>query len=439
MVGNWRGISHDGSLPPKRRPNILIMKTLRGEENNAESRPIRSSVGVYASSSSSALEGKNNPSVDVAALQAAVDKGGLVSLRGEFDFGGDGSVAIRKDVSIVGEDSQGAVRTKIKGGRLTLKTIAPEDETSAGPKISVSRIHFDGAAWTPLYFGHASQVAITANRITNVRPQLSIIEGRRPYHAQQGMLIGTWLVPTLDRLQPYRANLVTGPIVIEDDEIELTSPRPTETLGLGVFLIRATGVTASIARNKIYNASRNAVETLDNFRDAEGHGSIIIQDNDIETPAEGISFPTPNTPNGILAGYFLDRSGAATDPRRAIPHIVVSNIVRARGAASIAIIVLADGSFLRGNHLTVGGAEATAVLHAGSRSYIGQNRIEGTAQAGIRLFPLAPFSASHNQLVDNDFGEPVHLQAMWCSSKAQPTTWWLAPRAAFQTKEPTTV
>ncbi len=359
--------------------------------------------GAYASSSSSVLEGKNNPNVDVAALQAASDKGGLVSLRGEFDFGEDGSVLITKNVAIVGEDSQGAVRTKIKGGRLTFKSIAPEGEAAAGPKITVSRIHFDGAAWTPLYFGHASQVAIAGNKITNVRPQLSVVEGRRPFHAQQGMLIGTWLAPTLNRTQGYRANLVTGPIVIEDNAIDLTSPRPTETLGQGVFLIRTTGVTASIARNKIYNASRNSVEALDNFRDAEGYGSIIIQDNEVETPAQGIPFPTPNTPNGILAGYFLDRSDAVTDPRRAIPHIVVSNTVRARGTASIAIIALADGTFLRGNHLTVGGAEATAVFHAGSRSYIGQNRIEGTVQAGIRLFPLAPFSASHNQLADNDF------------------------------------
>jgi hypothetical protein len=185
--------------------------------------------------------------------------------------------------------------------------------------------------------------------------------------------------------------------------IDLTSPRPTETLGFGVFLIRTTGVTASIARNKIYNASRNGVETLDNFRDAEGHGSIIIQDNDIETPTEGIPFPTRNTPNGIVAGYFLDRSDAVTDPRRAIPHIVVSNTIRARGSASVGIIALANGSFLRGNHLTLSGAEATAVFHVGSRSYIGQNRIEGTAQFGIRLFPLAPFSASHNQLAVNDF------------------------------------
>jgi hypothetical protein len=147
--------------------------------------------GVCASSSSSAVEGNNNPSVDVAALQAAVDKGGLVSLRGEFDFGEHGSVAITKDVSIVGEDSRGPVRTKIKGGRLTFNSVAPEGETSAGPKIAVSRIHFDGAAWTPLYFGHASQVTITGNRITNVGPQLSVGEGRPPYYAQQGILVGT--------------------------------------------------------------------------------------------------------------------------------------------------------------------------------------------------------------------------------------------------------
>ena len=73
-----------------------------------------------------AIVGQNNPSVDIQAVQKAVDQGGTVNLKGTFDFGNEGRVNITKDVKIVGEkDSKGTSVTKIKGGFWTFHSPLP--------------------------------------------------------------------------------------------------------------------------------------------------------------------------------------------------------------------------------------------------------------------------------------------------------------------------
>ncbi|MBM4325274.1 MAG: right-handed parallel beta-helix repeat-containing protein, partial [Deltaproteobacteria bacterium] len=56
--------------------------------------------------------GQNNPTTDIQAVQKAVDQGGIINLKGTFDFGDKGRVNITKDVKIVGETDQ-------KGGPAT--------------------------------------------------------------------------------------------------------------------------------------------------------------------------------------------------------------------------------------------------------------------------------------------------------------------------------
>lgn len=49
------------------------------------------------------VEGQNNPEQDIKAIQEAVDKGGVILLRGMFDLGDKGRVNFKKDVKVVGE------------------------------------------------------------------------------------------------------------------------------------------------------------------------------------------------------------------------------------------------------------------------------------------------------------------------------------------------
>jgi hypothetical protein len=272
----------------------------------------------------------------------------------------------------------------------------------AGPKITIRNLDFEGASWTPIYIAHASGVTIIGNRISHVRPVLYAREGQKPFDVQHGIVIGAWLTQKRDKRESYQADAVTGIVRIEDNEIELTNDAPTKTMGQGLFLIGTTGVTASIARNTISNASRNCIEVIDNYRGSNGSGWIVIQDNQFETPVEGIPVPRPETPNGIVAGYFLDPAAGA-DPARTVGHMILHNTVRAHGITSFGIAVLLDGALVRDNHVATEGSEAVGILSTGSQVYIGQNSVEGTGLAAVRLVPFARMTASDSELFGNEF------------------------------------
>jgi hypothetical protein len=49
------------------------------------------------------------------------------------------------------------------------------------------------------------------------------------------------------------------------------------------------------------------------------------------------------------------------------------------------------------------GPEAHAIRAVGSNTYIGRNRIEGSGALGLQLVPIAPMTASGNEVEGNDF------------------------------------
>jgi hypothetical protein len=122
------------------------------------------------------------------------------------------------------------------------------------------------------------------------------------------------------------------------------------------------------------------------------------------TSSIGIPFPGPSTPNGIVAGYFLDKT-AGSDPKRYARHVILQNSVRARGATSVGIMLMTDGALVRGNHVVTEGPQARAIGVAGSNGYVGQNRIAGAGAYAVRLAPFNSMTASRNDVRENDFGE----------------------------------
>ena len=346
-----------------------------------------------------AVEGKNDPAVDAQAVQKAVDQGGTVLLKGRFDFGDKGSMTITKDVKVLGEtDEQGAPRTTVRGGHHTFHSpFTAQAPPPPGPKITIKNIHFDGALWAPIRLAYASSVTIAGNRITGVRPHPA--PDRPQIGLQQGILVGTSF-PT-DRRGQYQPGAVVGTVTITDNDIDLSTEALTKTMAQGIFVMWTTGLNARIARNTITNCARNCIESLDNYLGNEG-GFIVIQDNKIVTATEGIAIPGPATPNGIVVVYLRDRT-AAVDPKRFIRHVILHNSIRARGKTSVGISVLTDGALVRDNHVVIEGQEARAIWVAGSNSYIGRNRIEGSGALGLRLAPAAPMIASGNEVDSNDF------------------------------------
>ena len=343
-----------------------------------------------------AIEGKNDPAADVQAVQKAVDQGGTVLLKGRFDFGDKGSVTITKDVTVLGEtDERGAPRTTVRGGYYAFHS-PPTAQTPPppGPKIAIRNIHFDGALWTPVRLAYASGVTIAGNRITGVRPHPAPAQPQ--ISLQQGILVGTTF-PT-DKSAQYQAEAVVGTVTITDNDIDLSTEMPTKTMAQGIFVMWTTGINARIARNTITNCARNCIELVNNHLGNDGSGFIVVQDNRITTATEGLALPTRRTPNGIAVGFTRGK-GKAIDRKRVIRQLILHNSVVARGKTSLGINVLTDGALVRNNHVIIEGQEAGAIQVAGSGTYIGRNRIEGSGAFGLRFGGRA----SGNEVDGNDF------------------------------------
>jgi hypothetical protein len=350
--------------------------------------------------------GQNNPGVDIQAIQKAVDQGGTVTLKGTFNFGNEGRVNITKDVKIAGEtDNKGNPMTKIKGGFWTFHSPLPAKlpPEVPGPKITIQGIHFDGALWTPICLAYSSGATITKNKMTNIRPKAwdEPIMGKSGLNMQQGLLCSPRLAQPKES-RKYIPNVFTGNLIIEENDIDLTNAVPTKTIAQGIWVNWTTGVNAQIQRNTVINCSRNSIETIDNFLGTDGSGLIIVKDNKIVTSTEGILVPTPQTPNGIVVGWFLDMSGGL-DPQRNIKYIVSNNAIRTRGKTSIGIAVFSDGAIVVNNSISSEGTESVPLRVQSSDGYIAYNKVEGAgSRPGMWVMPWKPFKGSKNVFVDND-------------------------------------
>jgi hypothetical protein len=363
--------------------------------------------------------GQNSPAVDIQAVQKAVDQGGTIKLKGTFDFGNEGRVNITKDVKIIGEiDSTGNPLTEIKGGFWTFHSPLPAKSPpeSPGPKITIQSIHFDGALWTPIYLAYSSGATITKNKMTNIRPQVG--EQRfgpsagktGDFYRQQGILC------TPDFAQPwqirkYIPDLFTGNLIVEDNDIDLTNDVPTKTVSQGVYVAWATGINAQIQRNTVINCARNSIETIDNFLGKDGSGMIIVKDNKLVTSAEGVPIPSPQTPNGIMAGWFFDLSGGL-DPQRNVKHILANNGIRTRGKTSFGIAVFTDGAVVVNNAIFSEGTEAVGLVVRASDGYVAFNKIEGvSSRSGLGVEPRKPLKGNRNVFMENDLTKFMGLTA----------------------------
>jgi len=155
-------------------------------------------------------------------------------LEGTFDFGHEGRVNITKDVHIIGESNHKDPVTKIMGGFWTFHSPLPSrlPIEVQGPKITIQKIHFDGALWAPVQLAYTSGVAISNNKITNVRPKAmgtQLIFGKPGLNMQQGIICHPGYGQAFET-RKYIPDAVTGNLIIEDNEIDLTNDAPTKTM-----------------------------------------------------------------------------------------------------------------------------------------------------------------------------------------------------------------
>jgi len=324
------------------------------------------------------VAGQADPALDVPAVQAAVSAGGTVALSGVFDFGATGRVVLTRDVRIVGR--RGAV---VRGGQSSfLSPLPPLPVARPGPAIVITHLTLEGATYTPIHIGYASSVEVSHNTIRGVLPRFNPALG---FSAHAGVVVGTYsmfppaVVP----------GALTGRISIRHNAIEMSNPSPAAVLCEGVFVNRTWGARVRIIGNAISDCARNSIETLDNHRDAAGGGEVQISHNWLRSRSVGVAWPNPFRPNGIVAGWFFDPTGAI-DPGRNAPYRISENRIDLEGAEATGIFAPTNGAVIDENRIAMGGANARGIVLGASDGLLAENEITGSGRYAIDITPFYP-------------------------------------------------
>jgi hypothetical protein len=329
------------------------------------------------------VNGKDDPAIDLPAVQAAVSAGGRVRLVGTFDFGPGGMVVLSRDVAI-----SGRAGATVKGGRWSFYSPLPGGvaPSAPGPAISIENLAFDGATWMPIHVAYARSVAIHHLRIRNVRP---FQPPGLDFALQGGILVTTYYQGT-SKAQVFPGAL-TGEIEIRDNDLDMSGTAPLATLCQGIAVTRAWGASIAIRGNDIVECSRSSIELIDNHLDEHGRGQVQIGWNRIRTATSGVAWPTPQTPDAIVAGWFYDATGA-TDPARNPPYHLVENRIEARGVDATGIYSSSAGARIEGNRISLWGAHAYGIATSAPETRLSGNVVtgEGLFAFGVFAYPPMP-------------------------------------------------
>lgn len=356
--------------------------------------------------------GTGNPGQDVKNVQAAVDRGGSIVLRGRFNFGPEGRVKITQNVRISGEaDSVGEPKTVISGGFWTFYSplaVKGAPPSNKGPIIAIRFIRFDGAKGTPLHFPHVGGLDIRDCTVTDVIPQRIGVEwaDNDTMAFQAGIVVGN----RLDSPDKRVKRAATGTIRIENNRLFMENNEPDATAGYGVMADWTWGADIGINNNIISRVSRNAIEVLDNALDDAKMGSIAIHGNRISTADDGIPYPHIYGPNGIVAGWYFDTRGGvdfATNSRVSI----TGNRIEARGENSTGLLLYANDMVATCNDIIMGGGTgARGIVQTGSRGFFANNRVRGQSRYALYCHPFEALSATANTFAWTDLNDFIGIK-----------------------------
>jgi hypothetical protein len=332
--------------------------------------------------------GTGNPDLDVPAVQAAVDHGGRVVLRGHFSFDRDpttpeGSnwrmVTVSNEVVISGMRDEYGEMTTIEGGTI------PFAVDALGAHVTFQGLRFVGAKERAIQVFAVSGLVIAYCRIEGVEPLLdAVIGGAVPLAF--GIFIGTTLRGTPTLANPGQPENVSGTLLISHNDIEVGETADGRTLGIAIFSVGKSPDTEAdihISRNHIRNVNErgldfikvggqvhiernfittNATAALVTDRDpdvihAVGSGSYVIAHNSIEcrwATGAGIHLQGPPRLGEIITdavvvdnevtmwapeGTVFGDNSAGIDIRGfAQGNVVLNNRIRGRARAALAVI-----------------------------------------------------------------------------------------------------
>jgi len=344
--------------------------------------------------------GTGNPAVDVPAVQAAVDRGGHVVLRGHFSFDlpppivpelpgfANATVRVSREVRISGTDDDDGGMTTIEGGQV------PFEVEAHGSSVTIQRLHFV----------HPRIEAIDVSAVRGLTIRSCWIEGVEPvssFGATAIALNTTFDPPTPSA--PGAPERISGTISIVANEIDLAGATGDfNTIGILIFSAGIPGaeVDATIVGNGISNVTEPAI----NLRRVVGR--VAVEWNHVTTAAVSGPAGRVDAVRAVnLGSYLIAHNSIDCRWPQAFGIGVFSQF--AAWPLQRAVVAWNDIS-MSAPEGTVFGANSAGISVRGfaEGTFAFGNSLRGHAQNAIALTPFPPPPAqtgtpAHNALLLN--------------------------------------
>ena len=332
--------------------------------------------------------GTGDPKLDVPAVQAAVDQGGHVVLRGHFSFDAPptivpeipglplATVRVSREVTISGADDDGDGMATIERGQV------PFEVEAHGASVTIRRLHFLDPKIGAIHVSAVSGLTVASCRIEGVEPGSPIGNTAIGINTSSN-------VPT--PAAPGAPERISGRLSIVDNDIEL-GPASSADNNLGIVLFGAgvpgAEIDAQIRGNRISNVTEPGI----NLRYVVGH--VDIERNRVSTAEV----------TGPSAGAFVEAIRVVNTGSYRIAH----NFVECRWSLGFGIGVFSqvgvwpeEQAVVTANHIVMSPPEG-AVLGQNSAginirgfargNLVFANTISGYARNALSIlrFPLPP-------------------------------------------------
>jgi hypothetical protein len=215
------------------------------------------------------VAGTGDPDLDVPAVQAAVDQGGSVVLRGHFSFDRPPTtpagatisrmVTVSKSVAISGSpDASGDLPT-IEGGEWPLLVDA------IASRVTIQGLHFVRPTAGAIWIYAVSGLLVTGCRIENIDPSATFgTQAGLTFSVSTAIFVGSDPHPP-SQTQLGKPDNFSGTLAILNNDIDLGGPPVALSLGVVMFNVGKAPdniVNIYVSGNNI----RNSTEPLINFR-----------------------------------------------------------------------------------------------------------------------------------------------------------------------------
>jgi len=344
------------------------------------------------------VDGTGCPDVDVPAVQAAVDQGGEVILRGHFSFDAEPTVPtalptpylpaamvlVSRPVTISGAPDASGEMASIEAGTIPFYVEAP------GASVSIQGLRFVRTKGEGILVYRVSGLVIASCKFEGVDllgPRYSVAIA----------------IATSDMSPPGHPENISGTLLIVNNDIDMSAPADVLTLGIIIFYVGVPGaeVEAYVSGNVIRNFHERAIE----FRGVGGR--TYVEGNVIATG----TVPGPSI--GALQPIFV------AGPSSSYSHLIAHNSIDVQwntgsaagisvrsglGSGEIAHAIVVDNDVnMDAPDGTVFDDRSAGIEIAGDShdNVVLNNRIRGHARAALSVGPPTLGVPANNAFILN--------------------------------------